>query len=477
MRTTNVRTNLSRALLETIRFSHLQLFAASMLFFTVLVVNAAPQAPPQQDPEALARAFVEEMVAGKFEQAAARFDETVGKLMPAAKLAETWQGVQGQAGAFQKITGTTRRDAQGYRIVLVTCLFASTSLNVQVAFDATDHIAGLHFAPVQPPAPPWSPAASVKQDAFEERDVTIGNAPWALPGKLTVPKGAGPFPAVVLVHGSGPNDADETIGANKPFKDLAWGLASRGIAVLRYMKRTRQYPQQMAALPGITVKEETVEDAVHAVELLEKQPGIDPKRIYIVGHSLGAMLAPRIAAADKSIAGIIVMAGTTRSLDEVVVEQVKYMSNFDGKVTEAEQKQIDAAEQFAREVGSPELTATQPVHMLGTTIPGSYFLDLRSYHAGEVATALNIPILVLQGERDYQVRMTDFEGWRKALGNRRMAMLKSYPSLNHLFIAGSGPGSPAEYSQPGHVAEEVLQDIADWILARGKPAASPQPHK
>jgi hypothetical protein len=444
----------------------------SLLFGCVAGGSALPQAAQQNDPEPLARAFVEELVAGEFDQAAARFDETVGKLMPAAKLAETWKAVQGQAGAFQKINGTKRADAQGYRIVLVECQFVATPLNVRVVFDAALRIAGLNFTPVQPPAPPWSPAASVKPDSFEERDVTVGEAPWALPGKLTMPKGAGPFAAVVLVHGSGAHDEDESFGPNKTFKDLAWGLATRGIAVLRYVKRNRKYPREMMALATPTVKEEAVDDAIYAADLLAKQPGIDPKRIYVLGHSLGAMLAPRIAAATPSVSGIVVMAGSTRALGEIVVEQVKYLSNLDGKITEAEQKQIDAAEQLAREVSSPELTPTQPVKFLGTTIPGWYFLDLRNYHAGEVAAALKIPILVLQGERDYQVRMTDFDGWKKALSGHTNATLKSYPKLNHFFMTGSDPGSPADYDRPGHVSEEVLQDIADWIARLSKPAAS-----
>lgn len=452
---------------------------STMLFAVLLAAPAWAQAPAAapQDPESAARAFVEEMAAGKFEQAAARFDETVGRLMPAPKLAETWQGVVAQAGEFQKITGTTRSDARGLRIVLVTCQFASGPWNVRVVLDAADRIGGLWFWPVQPPTPPWSPAPSVKQDSFEERDVTIGDAPWALPGKLTVPKRAGPFAAVVLVHGSGPNDEDETIGANKPFKDLAWGLATRGIAVLRYVKRTRKYPRDMMAIANLTVKEETVEDAVHAAELLAKHPEIDPQRIYIAGDSLGATLAPRIASGNKPLAGIILLAGSTRPMEELVVEQVRYLAGLDGKISEAEQKQIDAAEQFAREVRSPELTATQQVKMLGTVIPGSYFLDLRNYHPREAAAALPIPILVLQGERDYQVQMADFEGWKKALGSRPNATFKSYPPLNHLFIAGTGPGSPAEYAQPGHVSDEVIQDIADWILARGKKSPDPQPRK
>ena len=112
---------------------------------------------------------------------------------------------------------------------------------------------------------------------------------------------------------------------------------------------------------------------------------------------------------------------------------------------------------------------------LRARVPGSYFLDLRNYHPAEVAASLRIPILVLQGERDYQVRMSDFDGWKKALAGHSNATLKSYPALNHLFISGTGPGTPAEYSQLGHVADEVLQDIADWIQSQGKPAASRQP--
>ena len=474
----NIRIILKRTTFELVASFAFRLLLSLPFIVIGLAVNANQQPSPQQDPESLARTFVEQLAAGKFEQGVARFDETLGKAAPAPKLEEIWKSLIAQAGAFQKITGTTRSDAQGYRIVLVTCQFASTSLNVRVVFDSTDRISGLFFVPVQPPAPPWSPALSVKQDSFEERDVTVGADPWALPGKLSMPKGAGPFAAVVLVHGSGPNDEDESIGANKPFKDLAWGLASRGIAVLRYVKRSKQYPQQMMmAFPGLTVKEETMDDAVLAAALLTKQPGIDPRRIYIAGHSLGATLAPRIAAADKSIAGIVLLAGSARSMEEHVLEQVKYLVNLDGKISEAEQKQIDAAEQFAREVRSPELTATQQVHMLGAVIPGSYFLDLRSYRAGEVAATLTIPILVLQGERDYQVRMADFEGWKKVLAGRQNAELKSYPALNHLFIAGSGPGTPEEYMRPGHVADEVIQDIADWILARGKKSPASQPRK
>jgi dienelactone hydrolase len=394
--------------------------------------------------------------------------------MPAPRLAELWDTVQKQTGKFQKIAGTRHDTVQGYRRAIVTCVFGEdTRVDVRWALDANGRVAGLSLAPATS-AVPWVPPAYTTPTTFEERDVTVGSGKWQLPGTLTLPKGKGPFAAVVLVHGSGPQDRDETIGGNKVFKDLAWGLASRNIAVLRYEKRTKVHGAEMVAQPsGITVNEETVDDAVLAVGQLAAMPEIDRKHIYVLGHSLGAMMAPRIAehaqknAKADPVAGLILMAGTTRPLEDVVVEQVRYLAELDGKVTDEEKKQIADAEEFAREVRSPDLKPDATLRMLGIPIPGSYFLDLRNYHPAEAAAKLKLPMLILQGERDYQVRMADFEGWKKALGGKRNVTLKSYPGLNHLFITGTGPSTPREYSQAGHVAEEVIKEIADWIHAQG----------
>src|SRR5690606_19348563 len=128
----------------------------------------------------------------------------------------------------------------------------------------------------------------------------------ALPGTLALPKGKAPgagFPAVVLVHGSGPQDRDETVGANRPFLDIARGLAAQGIAVLRYDKRTQARPQDFAA-GDYTVDDETTNDAITAVAALGAAEGIDPDRIHVLGHSQGAMLAPRIAAHSGHVAGL-----------------------------------------------------------------------------------------------------------------------------------------------------------------------------
>jgi alpha-beta hydrolase superfamily lysophospholipase len=266
-----------------------------------------------------------------------------------------------------------------------------------------------------------------------------------------MPVGNAPVPAVVLVHGSGPHDADETVGALKPFRDLAHGLASRGVAVLRYDKRTKLMSEQPApSVAGLTVREETIDDARAAVALLARTPGIDPSRIWIAGHSLGGYLAPRIAAArGPQVAGVAILAGNARPLEELVVEQVRFLAALDGRVTPPESAQVVAAERLRDRVRDPKLAADAEIDVLGSMLPGSYWLDLRAYDPVRAAAALTIPVVVLQGGRDYQVSRADFERWQKALAGRRSATLRWYPELDHLFATGSGPPGPADYQRPG----------------------------
>jgi dienelactone hydrolase len=435
-------------------------------------LGAASLAAPQttSDLESLAKDLTQQSAARRFDLIVTHFDEAMTSAMPAAKLVELWDGLVGQMGAFKSIAGTRVQTVQGYQVVLVTSKFEKATLNVKWVFDSKSRVAGFFVVPVESDAP-WMPPDYAKPASFHEQQITVGNAPWQLPGTLTLPNGTGPFPAVVLVHGSGPHDQDEAIGPNKPFKDLAWGLASRNIAVVRYSKRTLQYGKEIKAQgAGLTVDEETVEDARLAVALLAKRPEIDSRRIFVLGHSLGGMLAPRIARGEARVAGLVMLAGATRPLEQVIVEQLKYIAGLDGKIAPAAQKQIDAAEQSAKEIESPTLAADAKLNVLGTTIYGSYFLDLRSYHPAEVAAQLKIPMLILRGERDYQVTSEDFDGWKKALAGKPEVTLKVYPGLFHLFMPSSSPGTglgtPADYQKPGHVVEPVIEDIASWILVQ-----------
>ena len=438
------------------------------LAWTLAAILPAAAQTPSPD-EALAKSLTLQLAAKQFDAIVAHFDPTMTAAMPPAKLAQSWDAITAQTGSFQSIEAVTAQTVQGYQVEIVTTQFAHAKLALKWVFDAQGRVAGFFAAPAQESAP-WTPPAYADPATFHEQPATVGTAPWQLDGTLTLPNGKGPFPAVVLVAGSGPNDQNETIEANKPFKDLAWGLASRGIAVLRYNKRTRQYGKQIAASDaGFTVNQETVDDARSAVSLLAANSAIDPHRIFVCGHSLGGMMAPRIAQGDAQVAGLVILAGPTRPMEQVAAEQIRYLAALTPPVTPEAQKQIDAIEQAAREIESPSLQPTTEVDFLGARIPGSYFLDLRNYHPAEVAATLKIPMLILRGERDYQVTAADEQGWKKALAGRHDVTFIDYPGLYHLFMPsvspGNGPGTPADYQKPQHVAQPVIDDIAKWIAA------------
>jgi dienelactone hydrolase len=420
--------------------------------------------PKPVDRTAAAEAWVDLLVAGKYADAEKQLDAAMTRALPEGKLKETWEGLAAQVGPFQKRT-VSRADQQGgFDLVFVTCQFEKTPLAVKVVFDKDGKVGGLWFVPTDQSAEYQLPAYA-KPNAYTEREVTVGQGEWALPGTLTVPKGEGPFPAVVLVHGSGPQDRDETIGPNKPFRDLSAGLATRGMAVLRYEKRTKEHGADMlATLDRLTVKEETVDDALAAVALLRKTKEIDPERIFVLGHSQGGTFAPRIGAADPKIAGLIIMAGTVRPLEDILVDQLSYVLPLEVKDPAEVAKQLAVVKEQVARVKDPKLSIDTPRDKLPLGVPASYWLDVRDYDPAKAAQALKQRILVLQGGRDYQATTADFDLWKAALAGRKNVTLKLYPNLNHLFAPGNGKATPAEYMKGGqHVSEEVIADIAGWI--------------
>lgn len=423
---------------------------------------------PYQNPQVIeeltkkAKAFVELLVKEDYEKAVQDFDATMTSALPKDKLEEAWNGAISQYGSFKKQVGTRSEKYQEYDIIFVTCEFEKDPLDVQIVFDSEKKIAGLFF--VRPQSKEFEPADYVNSDSFTEKEVQIGEGEWVLPGTLTLPKGKGPFPVILLVHGSGPNDRDETIGPNKPFKDLAWGLASLGIAVLRYEKRTKEHSLKMAAIAGeLTVQEETIDDALAGVSLLRDTEAIDKDRIFVLGHSLGGMLIPRIGLQDKDISGFIVLAGAARPLEDLMLEQFNYIFSLDGKIDEKEKEDLEEITEQVEKVKDSDLSSDVSPEELPMGVPPAYWLDLRGYKPAKTAKELEKPLLILQGERDYQVTMEDYKLWQEALKDKENVIFKTYPALNHLFISGEGKSSPDEYSIPGHVSEEVIKDISGWI--------------
>ena len=453
----------------------------ALILFSLALPSAelrgSAQEPAQDSPSAVAaKQVIQELVVGQFDKVEAIYDAAMKAALPPGKLADGWRDLNKQAGAFQAISSAETSQVQGLQVVKMQCKFENSVLDATVVFNPDGKLGGLSFRPHQAPAAPWTPPAYSKQDSFSEQPLTLVNGNFELPGTLTVPVGNGPFPAAVLVQGSGPEDQDETIGPNKPFKDLAWGLASRGIVVFRYTKRTKKYGLQSGEDPArLTVEDETISDARAAVALIVQQPKVDPKQIFLLGHSLGAYLAPRIATGDTEIAGIVMLAANARPLEKVVLEQIHYLAAMSGTPTEAEHKRIDAAEDGAKQIESPGLKPDDKIDFLGATMYGAYWLDLRAYDPLKTAAKLKIPILIVQGGRDYQVTPSNFEAWSDALSNHKNVALRTYPDLDHLFMHGTGASKPTDYARLDHVSAEVVESVATFILPSEKPGSLAKP--
>ncbi|MFW5434138.1 alpha/beta fold hydrolase [Paenibacillus apiarius] len=308
-------------------------------------------------------------------------------------------------------------------------------------------------------------------NAYKEENIVIGDGKFKLPGTLTVPaQGESPFPVVILVHGSGQNDRDESIGAGKMFRDMAVGLAQQGIATIRYEKRTREYPFQATAVPKFTVKEETIDDALAAVKWAGQDKRLNKEHVYVLGHSQGGMLVPRLLAQDsaKTVRGAIIAAGPSGPLEDLMLTQMEGQLNRAQEAGQPEQAiaqleaQVNMWKQQLQLIKDEKYTADHYPQDLPLAM-ASWWFDFRNHYGGEIAKNQKIPLFIIQGDNDVQVGKEHLEGWKEALKNRKDVETKLYPKLNHIFVPSDKPSTGEEYFVPGNVPLDVINDVAKWV--------------
>ncbi len=410
-----------------------------------------------------ANSYVDKLADDDFEGAYNLLDSSIKPSLPAPKLELAWHGLAMQYGKYQRRLQPTVEKVMPHTIVLMPVMFGTHMIDLKIVFSGTNKVTGFFFLPHQGA---WKEAPYVKPNSYSEQKVEIGKGTWRLRGLLSIPRGQGPFPAVVLVHGTGPQDMDESLGPNKMFKDIAHGLASRGVAVLRYEKRTKQHADLFTRdlLRTITVKEETVDDSVAAIDLLAHSPHIDRSKVFIAGHSLGGTLIPRIARASKTAAGFISLNGANGHMEDEMLRQAEYLAGLGGPNAAEIQKGLTALKGQIARVKALSASDRQTDTVIFGTGP-IYWLDLRDHDPLVEIKEVDRPLLFLQGGRDYQVTADgDLSRWKTALADKSgSTRFKVYPHLNHLMIAGKGLCTPAEYSTPGNVDKTVIEDMADWL--------------
>lgn len=303
----------------------------------------------------------------------------------------------------------------------------------------------------------------------EEKIVIGKGTEFPLNGILTLPENIEkPVPAAVFVHGSGSSNMDEKVMKLTPFKDLAEGLGKLGIASVRYDKRSFIHGRKMLKKGDLTVREEVIEDAVLASELLKKDPRIDSENVFIIGHSMGAMLAPRIDAEGGNFKGFVLLAGTLDSLEGVLFRQLDEMKNGKSKimswVASAQEKKFKKSFENLYELSDEE--AKRIPYAGGVSL--YYFKEMGEHLAAEYLEKTEKPVLVMQGTKDLQVSTEkDFGGYKRAFGEKDNFSFRLYEGLNHCFVPALYDDiskATKEFSKERHIGENVISDIAGWIF-------------
>jgi len=371
-------------------------------------------------------------------------------------MVQTFTGLEGMYGKNTGFEKGAWKNSGKIQIYTVAIVYENGILDLSVSWDSTEKISGFFL---KPKVQKWSRPDYADSVEVIEEEVFVGKDPWSLPATFSFPAGKSSFPAVVLVHGSGPNDRDESIGGVKVFKDIAYGLAAQGIAVLRYEKRTKFYAKELSDSASVTLNQEVIEDAVAALNWVAARKEVNT--VVLAGHSLGAMMAPSICELYKPD-GVVLMAGSPRFLGDIVIEQFRYLADAypDNKQYASA---LEEAEPLYAHLISQKFTANTPLDSCLLGIPAPYWMEVKKLTLCESLRKLKSPVLVVKGERDYQVTLKDFEAYQTCTSGLKNFEYKLLPGLNHCFVFGKGASIPSEYTKQDHVSASFIQELSGFV--------------
>ena len=407
--------------------------------------------------------FFKLMEQEKFSEAYAFFDESAQSKITPENLESIWKNLSTNYGKVLSTDVIQSKTEGELFAVSVDVKFEKETQGFLLVFNKSEKMVGL-FPRQKSNQQSYLRPAYADTNAYKEKEIYIKTAGHSLVGVLTTPAKGTNFPIVVLLHGSGPSDMDETVGPNKPFKDLAAGLATKGIASIRYVKRTLAYAGEFSKV--FTVKEEVTEDALPAIALARTIPGADKKKIYLFGHSMGGMLAPKLATLAPDLNGLILAAAPARKLTDIIDDQNRYSAAQVKDTTGAVKKQLEEALKETAKTRITKLGLIKPDSLL-LGLPAAYWVDLNLYdQVGTAKKLIKQKMMIVQGGFDFQVPSQDYQIWNTALGKKKNVTLKLYPELNHLLSPQKEKGNMSQYGVPVSVSGILVNDLATWINAK-----------
>lgn len=415
---------------------------------------------------------IEQFKRGDFSRIRAQLPLGVRAILPELVLRKAWKIIQLFAGPIVSTGTPTVSEGWFTTTASMPIQFRRMKMTMAIQMTKSGAVVGLQFLPSSLAALGLRGSKSLWQrpkydspELYEEVQINLGRRHNAVGGTLTLPRTARKSPCVILLSGSGPCDRDSTLQAAKPFKDIACGLAKQGIAVLRFDKVTFAHGKKIARKTDFTLTDEYCEHVTAAVGKALQHPQISSSDIFLAGHSLGATVAPKLSTSITSIRGFILLAPPAGATYWSAVRQLEYLSQLEsGRAEELEDEGLEELRQAAILADSPDLSESTPANQLPFGIGAPYWLDARNFKPVATTQEAHKPVLILQGERDYQVTMLDdYTKWEAALRGMDNVRMRSYENLNHLFMSCHNPSTSADYEKPCNVEYSVIQDIAGWV--------------
>lgn len=426
--------------------------------------------------EQLAKNFLEKVLAGDYEGVLSISSENFKTFVTKEDLVALFTPTMAMKDEFKSPQPAVITTNTVHTTVTHTYQTSLGLLHVVVHFNKQGQVDDFNITQALPKIPYQAPSYD-QPEIYTETSITIGEGAFATSGTLTEPKGDGPFPVIVMVQGSGPNDQDSSIYGLKPFRDIAVGLANEGIATIRYEKRTKEHPIKSSVNKKFSLYEETIEDALIAAELAKSLDNVNPKEVYVLGHSQGGYALPRLVEADHNniVKGVISVSAPNQKFHELLIwqleEQLKRLQNSGSpaEVIQQQEQVLEAQKKMFAELDNssysednlpPELTY--------------WWYDLKDYIPAEIAKSQTKPMLLLQGDKDIQVPGTELGSWMEDLSGRENVEYKLYPNMTHFLFNFAGEPTGQEYALPNNVAPELVEDIAAWVKT-GTVKADPKP--